>query len=239
MLKKKKWCYFEKCSIQEFKVLTLKPKRLSGKKSRKWERLEKHKTLCPVLKVASTNGEVEGMWLKAKKKKKKKLCETVLSQWRGYSHCRKRSTGFIGPTSRNKLFSPTHVQNKRTSWVTGETSEAKQRLFTDRSWWFEMLSPKTFGWPLVYQIRLWNAQSKTCNGYFPVKEIVNEGKIINGIFMQMTKNNDHRKLFSPERTYSGFFIPFFSVLKKVGGRERWRPLHFLTQEREGECGRRQ
>lgn len=54
------------------------------------------------------------------KKKKKKLCETVLSQWRGYSRCRKRSSGFIGPTSRNKLFSPTRVQNKRTSWVTGK-----------------------------------------------------------------------------------------------------------------------
>lgn len=69
--KKKKWCCFEKCSIQEFKVISLKSRRLSEKKSRKSERLEKYKTHCPVLKVASTNGEVEGMWLKAKKKKKK------------------------------------------------------------------------------------------------------------------------------------------------------------------------
>lgn len=55
-----------------------------------------------------------------------------------------------------------------------------------------------------------------CNVHFPVKEISNEGKIINDIFLQMS--NSHRKLFSPERIQDGLLIPFFSTLNKVGGK---------------------
>lgn len=57
-----------------------------------------------------------------------------------------------------------------------------------------------------------------CNVHFPVKEISNEGKIINDIFLKMIKSNSHRKLFSPERIQDGLLIPFFSTLNKVRGK---------------------
>ena len=68
-----------------------------------------------------------------------------------------------------------------------------------------------------------------CNVHFPVKEISNESKIINDIFLQMS--NSHRKLFSPERIQDGLLIPFFSTWNKVGGKINGD--HYITPFNKG------
>lgn len=123
--KKKKQCCFKECSIQEFEVISLKSRGLSEKKSRKWERLEKHKALCPVKSCINkrwSGGNVaEG--------KKGSGASPRSAPWAPW---RKGPSGFRGPTFRNKHLSPPCTQDEDLL-DNGEPSDVKQRLVTHSS----------------------------------------------------------------------------------------------------------